>query len=270
VDDWLTTNRAHWDERVPLHIASPFYDVEGFKGGKPQLLPFEVDELGPLDGSAVVHLQCHFGLDTLDLARMHPTVMVTGLDFSAPAVEAANRLAQQVRLAGRARFVVGEVYRAAEALGGHRFDVVYTGKGSLLWLPDIDRWASVVHDLLAPNGFLYLSEFHPVAEALADDQPTPGYDYFASEPTWFEAAGSYAAAGAVTSHNAGAEWHHPLGRVIGALRGAGLSLELFHEWDFTVYQQFPWLVRGSDGRWRWPGPGTLPLMYSLKAIRTAH
>jgi SAM-dependent methyltransferase len=270
VDDWLTTNRAHWDERVALHVASPFYDVEGFKAGKPQLLPFEVDELGPLDGLAVVHLQCHFGLDTLDMARLHPTVTVTGLDFSVPAIEAANRLAEQVRLADRSRFVVGEVYRAAEALGGRTFDVVYTGKGSLLWLPDIDRWASVVHGLLAPGGFLYLSEFHPVAEALGDDQPAPAYDYFAREPTWFEVAGSYAAASAVTSHNTGAEWHHPLGRIISALLATGFELELFHEWDFTMYRQFPWLVQGDDGRWHWPGPGTLPLMYSLKAVRPAH
>jgi len=268
VDDWLTINRLMWDERVPLHLASDFYDIEGFKSGRPVLRGFEIDELGPLDGMRVLHLQCHFGLDTLDLARIHPTATVTGLDFSVPAIEAATRLAGEVRLSDRARFVVGDVYRASDSLGDERFDVVYTGKGALNWLPDIDRWASVVHDLLEPGGFLYLSEFHPVAAVLDEDRPVPKYDYFDTGPLTFEGdAGSYAAPAAATAHNMSVEWRHPLDRVMTAVLGAGLQLELFHEWDMTLYDQFPYLVPGDDGLRRWPGPGTLPLMYSLKALR---
>ncbi len=115
--------------------------MEGFKAGRPTLLPFEVDELGPLDGLRLVHLQCHFGLDTLDMARLHPTVSVTGLDFSAPAIDAAVPLAAELRLADRARFVLATSTVPADVLGEQRFDVVYTGKGALLWLPDLDRWA---------------------------------------------------------------------------------------------------------------------------------
>ncbi len=183
MDDWLTANRRLWDERVPLHLASEFYDVEGFKSGRTELLPFEVTELGSLDGLRLVHLQCHFGLDTLDIARMHPTVAVTGLDFSAPAIDAAARLASELRLADRARFVLSDVYRAAEVLGDRRFDVVYSGKGALVWLPDLQRWAEVVRDLLTPGGFLYLTEFHPVAMVLGRTTiPLPVHDYFATEP----------------------------------------------------------------------------------------
>jgi SAM-dependent methyltransferase len=268
VDDWLTTNRRMWDERVPLHADSAFYDMEAFKAGRPSLLPHEVEELGALDGCRVLHLQCHLGLDTLDLARLHPTVHVTGVDFSAAAVDAAATLARELRLAERSRFVVGDVYHAVDLLGAERFDVVYTGKGALLWLPDMDGWAAEVAGLLAPGGFLYLTELHPVADALGNDEPRPVRDYFATEPEIVEDPGSYAVPGAATEHNTRYEWLHPLSRVITALLGAGLQLELLHEWDFAMDGLHSWLVQGSDGRYRWPpGSGTLPLMYSLKAVR---
>lgn len=270
MDEWLTTNQRLWDERVPLHVGSDFYDVEGFKSGRPTLLPFEVDELGPLDGLRLVHLQCHFGLDTLDVARLHPTVSVTGVDFSGPAVDAAARLAGELRLAERARFVLSDVYRAPDVLGDERFDVVYTGKGALLWLPDLDRWASVVAGLLTPGGFLYLTEFHPVAEVLSCDEPVPERDYFTTEPFVYDQPGSYVDPTAPTVHNVSYEWLHPLSRVITAVLGAGLQVELFHEWDFSVDNRLQWLVRGPQRGRRWPaGMGTLPLMYSLKAVRPA-
>lgn len=268
--DWLGTNRRLWDERVPVHVASGFYDVEGFKSGRPQLQPFEVEELGPLDGLRLLHLQCHFGLDTLDIARLHPTVSVTGLDFSAPAIEAAGRLAREVCLADRARFVVADVYRAPDVLDDERFDVIYTGKGSLLWLPDLHRWASVVHDLLLPGGVLYLSEFHPVANVLDADEPVPIYDYFDTEPLMTGEPGTYVDARVSLANDTCYEWQHSLSRVITAVLGAGFQLQLFHEWNFTLYDELHYLVQGPDGRRRWPGSGTLPLMYSLKAIRHAH
>jgi SAM-dependent methyltransferase len=271
VDERLATNRAWWDERVPIHVESDFYRVDAFRAGRPVIQPFEIDELGPLDGMRLLHLQCHFGLDTLDLARLHPTLLVTGLDFSAPAVEAARRLAGEIRLADRSEFVCADVYHAVDALEGRRFDVVYTGKGALNWLPDLDLWAAAVHQLLEPGGFLYLSEFHPVASALAEAEPVPAYDYFSTEPIYIEdEKGSYSDRDAVTVHNANYDWIHPISRVISALLNVGLGLRLFHEWDFTLFDQFPYLVRGDDGRRRWPGAGTLPLMYSLKAVRPEH
>ncbi len=266
----MTANQRLWDELVPLHVASTFYDVEGFKSGRPALLPQEVEELGPLDGLRVLHLMCHFGLDTLDLARLHPTVTVTGLDFSPPAIDAATRLAEEVRLADRARFVLGDVYHAAEVLTDERFDVVYTGKGALLWLPDLDHWAAVVKDLLEPGGFLYVDEFHPVAEVLGDEEPVPVRDYFATEPAMYDEPGSYVDPAAQTIHNVSYEWQHPISRVLTALLGVGLQLELFHEWDFTLGRVRPWLVDGPGRLRQWrPGGGSLPLMYSLKALRPA-
>jgi hypothetical protein len=167
---------------------------------------------------------------------------------------------------------LSDVYRAPEALAGQRFDVLYTGKGALPWLPDIDRWAAVVRDLLAPGGFLYLAELHPVGEVLGDATPVPARDYFATEPAIDDQAGSYADADAdgPTVNNLSYQWQHPISRVLTAVMGAGLQLELFHEWDFTVDDRHRWLAPGADGFPRWPpGSGTLPLLYSLKAVRPA-
>jgi hypothetical protein len=218
-------------------------DVEAFRSGRPSLLPHEVEELGSLDGLRLVHLQCHLGLDSVDIARLHPTVTVTGLESSPAAVETATELAREMRLEDRVRFVVADVYRAADVLAGERFDVVYTGKGALRELPDLDRWASMARELIALDGFLYLNEFHPVAAVLGPTDPVPVLDYFASETPDYQ-------------------WQHPLSRVVTALLGEGFQLELFHEWDYTVDRSPAFL---ANGRWP-PGCGTLPLMYSLKAL----
>jgi SAM-dependent methyltransferase len=160
--DWRALNRANWDDRVPVHLASSFYDVAGFRDGASTLRPFELAEVGSVAGRSLVHLQCHIGLDTLSWARRG--ALVSGLDFSAPAISAASSLA--VSLGLPAEFVVADVYDAVAAFGGQRFDIVYTGIGALVWLPDVPRWARVVAGLLAPGGFVYLAEAHPFAQIL--------------------------------------------------------------------------------------------------------
>ena len=133
--DWRGLNRANWDDRVPVHLASSFYDLAGFRAGADTLRPFEAAEAGPVLGKRLVHLQCHIGLDTLSWARRG--AVVSGLDFSAPAITAASSLAAELGL--DATFVVSDVYDAAAALGGQRFDIVYTGIGALVWLSGFRR-----------------------------------------------------------------------------------------------------------------------------------
>jgi SAM-dependent methyltransferase len=266
---WTDVNRRMWDERVPLHVASDFYDVEGFKTGRPQVEPFEVEELGALGGCRLAHLQCHFGLDTLDLVRMHPTLEAVGLDFSAPAIEAAKNLADATGLVGRAQFVHADVHLAAATLGTSAFDVVYTGKGALCWLPDLRPWAEQCAQLLRPGGWLYVCEFHPIGNCFGEAEPRVSADYFATDPVLYEEAGSYADPGAATVHNQSYDFPHPLPQLFEAVLGAGLQLRFFHEWPHTLFHLNDWLVKGDDGRYRWPGPGRLPLMYSLKAQKPA-
>jgi 2-polyprenyl-3-methyl-5-hydroxy-6-metoxy-1,4-benzoquinol methylase len=142
--DWRALNRANWDDRVPVHLASSFYDLPAFRAGADTLRRFEPAEAGDVTGKRLVHLQCHIGLDTLSWARRG--ALVSGLDFSAPAISAASALASELGI--EATFVVSDVYDAVAALGRARFDIVYTGIGALAWLPDIPRWARVVAELL--------------------------------------------------------------------------------------------------------------------------
>jgi SAM-dependent methyltransferase len=268
--DWNEVNRRHWNERVPIHVASAFYDVEGFVAGRAQVQPFEVDELGPLGGLRLAHLQCHFGLDTLDLVRLHPGLVGVGLDFSEPAIAAAGALAARVGLADRCSFVHGDVMAATSLLEPASFDVVYTGKGAICWLNDLPRWAAQCFALLRPGGYLYVSEFHPVGYALSMDSPVVGDDYFRTDPWVDEMSGSYADAAAQTEHNVAVSWNHPVSSLLTALLGAGFHLRFFHEFDYTLFRLNDWLVEQEEGRWRWPSESArLPLMFSLKAYKPA-
>ncbi|WP_431043057.1 class I SAM-dependent methyltransferase [Streptomyces sp. P1-3] len=268
-DDWRDANRAMWDERVPIHVASDFYDLDAFRRGEDSLRDFELAEVGDVSGRALLHLQCHFGLDTLSWAR-HGAAHVVGLDFSEPAVETARELAAEVGLGpDRASFVAADVYDAAEAVPDSSYDIVYTGGGALCWLPDIDRWAETAAHLVAPGGFLYLAEFHPFTDVL-DYETASGvaHDYFSREPWIDETPGTYTDFDAATVNNRNVQWQHPLGDVVSALAAAGLRIEFLHEHDMTLFQRFESLRRGDDGYFRLPADRPrVPLMYSLKASR---
>ncbi|HEX2315398.1 MAG TPA: class I SAM-dependent methyltransferase [Thermomonospora sp.] len=263
MDDYRTVNRALWDAWVPLHVAGEFYDVPGFLAGATTLRDFEVAEVGDVTGRTLAHLQCHFGLDTLSWARRGASV--TGLDFSAPAIDTARSLAAECGL--DARFVVADVYDAREALG-ETYDIVYTGIGALNWLPDVDRWARVAAGLVRPGGFLYLVEFHPAGDMLDDEEGrTVAYDYFDRGPHHWDEPGTYTGDGAPPGDMRSVQFLHGLGEVVSALVAAGLRLEFLHEHDFTLFRRFAALER--DGvLYRQPaGRPRAPLMYSLRATR---
>ena len=266
---WAEANQAHWDERVPIHVASDFYDLEGFKHGKSHLEPFEIDELGPLGDLDLCHLQCHIGTDLLDMVRMHPGLRGTGYDFSAPALAAASNLAAEVGVADRVRFVRGDVRQAASVLAPETFDVVYTGKGAICWINDLDVWAEQCFALVRPGGFLYVSEFHPVGYALAESSPTVGDDYFRTDPWDDSFEGTYADLSAPTVHNRSVCWNHPMSKIINSVVNAGFELRFLHEFDYTLFKLNEWLVDSpSTGRYEWPdATKRMPLMYSIKAYR---
>ena len=257
-------NRRWWDERVPIHLHSEFYDIEGFRSGRDPIRAFEDAELGPVEGKTLAHLQCHFGLDSLAWARRG--ARVCGLDFSQPAIDTANALAAELGL--DAEFVCADVYDAADALGERRFDIVYTGLGALNWLSDIDRWAQTVARLVEPGGLLYLVEFHPFTWAFGDDDLTLEYDYFPESGAFrSDEGGTYADPGATTVHNRTVEWQHPLGAIVSAVIDAGLRLQFLHEHDYTVTPRWPFLEKHGFDQFRFPaGRPRLPLMFSLRAV----
>jgi SAM-dependent methyltransferase len=263
--DWRGLNRANWDDRVPVHLTSEFYDLEAFRAGGSSLRPFERAEAGEVTGKRLVHLQCHIGLDTLSWARNG--ALVTGLDFSEPAIEAARSLAAE--LAVDASFVAADAYDAVTALDGRRFDVVYTGTGALVWLPDIPRWAGVVAALLQPGGFLYLVEGHPFAQILDDAQGrTIVRDYFDDQPQVEDYPYTYTDGPALTNTRS-VQFQHQLGQIVTALADVGLRIDFLHEHDFDAFQRFESLER-HDGQYRFPaGLTRVPMMFSLRATRPA-
>ncbi|MFI8438048.1 class I SAM-dependent methyltransferase [Streptomyces sp. NPDC079020] len=268
-DDWHDANRARWDERVAIHAASDYYDLDGFRAGKDALRDFELAEVGDVTGKSLVHLQCHIGLDTLSWAR-HGAAHVVGLDFSEPAVETARGLARSLGLAAdRAAFVAADVYDAREAVPDSSYDIVYTGIGALNWLPDIGRWAETAASLVAPGGFLYLVEFHPLTDSMDDSTgATVMYDYFSREAWVDETPGTYADLDAPTVHNRSVEWQHTVGDVVSALAAAGLRIEFLREHDVAPVARFGTLEHHPDGLYRFPADRPrIPLMYSIKASR---
>ena len=278
--DWRALNRANWDDRVPVHLASSFYDLAGFRAGASTLQPFEVSEVGDVAGRRLVHLQCHIGLDTLSWARRG--AQVSGLDFSAPAIDAALALAASLGIP--ATFVVSDVYDAVDAFGGQRFDIVYTGTGALVWLPDIPRWARVVAGLLAPGGFLYLVEGHPFVQILDDTTGAPGAasaagasrasggsglcvarDYFDAAPQVEDYPYTYTD-GPALEHTRQVEFQHSLGEIVTSLAKEGLRIEFLHEYDFDAFGRFDSLQRREDGTYRFPpGQPRVPMQFSLRA-----
>jgi 2-polyprenyl-3-methyl-5-hydroxy-6-metoxy-1,4-benzoquinol methylase len=266
VPERIAANRAMWDERVPIHVSGDFYGVDDFRSGRQRLAvrSFEVDDLGSVEGRTLLHLQCHFGLDTLSWARLG--ARVTGLDFSGPAIEAATRLAAEIGI--DADFVQAALDDAVTALGGRQFDVVYTGKGALNWLPDIDRWAATCASLVVPGGTFYLSEFHPVTDMFAWETLELERSYFDTSALYDDSPGTYADLNATTVHNATYEWQHPLGSVVTSLIEAGFTIEFLHEYDYTLFPRWPFLVSREDGSFAFPPDmPELPLMYSIRATK---
>jgi SAM-dependent methyltransferase len=272
VADYATVNKANWNERVPAHVASPDYQVAEFIADPAfisRVVRFDVPRLGDLTGLRGVHLQCHIGTDTISLARLGASM--TGLDFSAPAVEQASELARQTE--ADAVFVESDVYAAADVLSRESFDLVFTGIGAICWLPSISRWAQVVAALLKPGGRLFIREGHPMLWALEDgrddDLLVVKYPYFeTAEPLVFEEGGTYVATDHEFVNNVSASWNHGLGETITALLDAGMTLTALTEHDSVPWNALPGLMEQADHEWRLTDrPSRLPLSYTLEAVK---
>jgi len=270
IQNAVRQNNALWDEWTRIHETSEFYDLEGFKRGGVRLRQYELDEIGPVDGLDVLHLQCHFGIDTLSWARLG--ARVTGADFSEAAVALARSIAADIGVSD-ARFVRSDLDDLPNNLEG-QFDLVYTSRGVLGWLPDIRRWAEVVAHFVRPGGRFYITEIHPVAQAFEPEGVAPGelrlaYPYWEHpEPLAFAVAGSYADPAAKVATPTEYGWDHGLGEIVTALIDSGLRIESLREYPFVDWK-LDFLVEADDGSWRLPPgvKGELPLFFSLLASR---
>lgn len=263
MDEFIEANRRHWDDlaRIHIHSENKLYDIASVRRGETHLDAITDRELGGVRGKSILHLQCHFGLDSLRLAQRG--ARVTGVDLSGVAIDFANTLAADLK--ADARFIEANVYDAPKHID-ERFDIVFVTWGALCWLPDIPRWAEIVCHFLNPGGFLFLLESHPVTFTFIDDEQTtirPHYNYFGKEPVPEDTEYSYAGAPDKIRHPRCYAWDHPISNVVNALLQTGLTLGYLHEHDRIPWQHFKLMQATGDGHFSLP-PG-LPLAYSLQA-----
>jgi len=256
--NYFEMNREGWDRRTKTHFESEFYDVSGFLNGKTSLQEIELAELTNVSGRSLLHLQCHFGLDTLSWARLG--AKCTGVDISPVAIDKARYLNEQCGL--DARFVCSDVYSFRRDTS-EPFEMVFTSYGSICWLPDLDKWARVVSSNLGPGGTFYMAEFHPVFDLLS------GYPYFGSDKPDIEEVGTYTENSADV-HTTEATWAHPLSRVIGSLIKAGIEIGCVNEYPFSPYNCFKDMDEREPGRFYISHKGQdIPLVYSITGKKIA-
>jgi len=261
-------NRALWDEIAPVHLKA-YQEVALLREGAEVLDEIELREVGDVRGKTMLHLQCYIGTDSLAWVR-HGAI-VTGLDFSRRSLDCAERLKRELGL--EAKFVLANVYDARTALGG-RFDVVYTSKGVLCWLRDLEEWGRIVAHFLNPGGTFYLMESHPILNSVEEGPPGElsfEYPYFhRDEPTVWDGDDPDYADGDYVPKNPSYEWNWTVSDIVGALVGAGLQLELLNEYGRLFFKRFPSMTT-DDGRWfHLPKyAGKLPLLLTLRARKPA-
>ena len=263
MDDFVATNRAHWNAVTPGHVTSAFYDLPSFKAGADTIDSVEAAGVGDVTGKTLLHLQCHFGLDTMSWTRRG--AVATGVDFSEVAITTARALAAELGLA--TRFEVGNVL---DVDLGEQFDVVFASHGVLDWLPELEGWGRTVARHLEPGGLFFIADSHPLVQ-MFDEERTDGvlafrYDYFDRAEIPWEGEGSYADARAPRTSLV--ERLHPLEDVVMALLDAGLTITEFREYPYLGWQGFAHMAAGDDGWWRLPADHPqLPLMFSVAATK---
>jgi SAM-dependent methyltransferase len=261
-EDYIRQNREGWNNKVSVHLESDFYNVAGFLEGKSSLQQIELSLLGDLKGKSILHLQCHFGLDSLSLARMGANV--TGVDLSDKAIEKARELAEETDLP--ARFICCDLYDLPNHLSD-TFDMVFTTYGTIGWLPDLSKWASLISHYLKPGGELFFVEFHPVVWMFDDEFDRVAYDYFNSEPIIETETGTYADPGAPLKQEL-VSWNHGLGEVLSSLMEVGLEITFFKEYDYSPYNCFKGTTEVAPRQYRIASlRHKIPMVYALRATK---
>jgi 2-polyprenyl-3-methyl-5-hydroxy-6-metoxy-1,4-benzoquinol methylase len=260
MENYLDINKNSWNARVEPHLESDFYFVDEFLKGRNSLNSIELDLLGDLKGKSILHLQCHFGQDSISLSRMG--AKVTGVDLSDKAIDAAKDLAKQCGT--YTEFICTDVYNLPNVLN-EKFDVVFTSYGTIGWLPDLDQWANVVSHFLKPDGEFVMAEFHPVVWMYDDDFEGVTYNYFNEKPIIETSEGTYADTSANIVQDY-ISWNHPLSDVLQNLINKNLVLENFREFDWSPYSCFRHVEEFEKGKWRITKFGNkIPMVYAIKA-----
>ena len=263
--EYFETNRNSWNEKTKVHIASDFYDNENFLKGKCTLKSIELDLLGDIRGKSILHLQCHFGQDSISLSRMGAGV--TGTDISDEAVKQAEIFAEKTQ--SGTKFICCNIYDLAEH-SDEQFDIVFTSYGTIGWLPDLDRWAGIISRFLKPGGRFIFVEFHPVVWMFDDEFEKVGYNYFNTGAIIEKEKGDYADPDALKGQEL-VGWNHSIGEVLGSLIKNGLEINSFEEFDFSPFNCFKHTIEAEPGKFRIQQlDNKIPMIYALQATKKSN
>jgi SAM-dependent methyltransferase len=259
---YIDINRQSWNSRVDTHLQSDFYDVKGFLDGKSSLKDIELNLLGDVNGKSILHLQCHFGQDSISLSRLG--AQVVGVDLSDKAIENATRLAKEMRC--NTEFICCDLYDLPNHLDG-QFDIVFTSYGTISWLPDLNKWAEIIAKFLKPNGKFVFVEFHPVVWMFDDNFEGIAYHYHNNGPIEETESGTYADKNSNLQFQYVA-WNHGLGEVINNLLRNGMELLDLEEYDYSPYNCFNKTKDFGQSKFRIAHlDNKIPMVYSIVATK---
>ena len=260
IKNYIKINKASWGEKLEPHLNSDFYNMKAFMAGKSSLNQIELDLLGDVSGKRILHLQCHFGQDSLSLSRMG--AKVTAVDFSEKSIQKAKEIAKELEI--DIKFVCSDIYDLPNNLSGE-FDIVFTSYGTVIWLPDTQKWANVIEHFLAPKGQFVFVDFHPVVWMFDDDLKEVIYKYSSSEAIVEDEEGTYADRNADVLLRS-VTWNHGIGQTVNSLISAGLQLNDLQEYDYAPYPFIGHTEEFEPGKFRIKHfKNNLPLVYSLVA-----
>ena len=256
--DYISINKKSWNKKTEIHVDSDFYDNKNFIKGKSSLHQIELDLLGDIKGKSILHLQCHFGQDTISLSKLG--AKATGVDLADKAIAIAKDLAIQTN--SDAQFICCNIYDLPEFLN-QEFDIVYTSYGTIGWLPDMNEWASIVSQFLKPNGKFVFVEFHPVVWMFDDNFEKIGYNYFNSRPIIETIDGTYADKTAPITDEY-ITWNHPISEVVNSLINNGITINSLDEFDYSPYNCFNKTIEIAPNKFRIKHlTDKIPMVYSI-------
>lgn len=262
IENYIALNKESWNSRTQAHIDSEFYDVQGFLNGKSSLNDIEIKLLGDVKGKSILHLQCHFGQDSISLSRLGATV--TGVDLSDKAIENAIRIAKETD--ETTQFICCDIYDLPNHLK-EQFDIVYTSYGTIGWLPDLDKWAAIVSHFMKPDGKFIFVEFHPVVWMFDENFEKIAYNYFNEEAIIEVTNGTYADREAPIFQEE-VSWNHNLAEVFTSLINQGLKIKQFEEIDYSPYKCFNKMIEFEPKKFRIEHlENKIPMVYSIVATK---
>jgi 2-polyprenyl-3-methyl-5-hydroxy-6-metoxy-1,4-benzoquinol methylase len=270
VKNFADINRCLWNDKVNYHFVSPFYNVLGFLAGNDSLNKIENDLLGDIKGKRILHLQCHFGLDSLSLAR-RGAQHVTGVDLSDQAIDKTRELTEKTNLSSLTKFICCNIYDLEKHLlcdQDQLFDIVFISYGVVGWLPDMDKWASLISQYLKPNDVFIIAEFHQVLWMFDEQFSHITESYFNQKSVISECQGTYTDRNAPIC-NRGIEWNHSLSEILQALINHGLRIDIIQEFDYSPYDCFPNSVKTEDGFYQIKGlEKKIHMIFAIKATKS--